>query len=773
VSATRWLTALKILFFLSGSTGLVFEVLWTRQLSNLVGATSVAMTCVFSVFIVCLSLGALIASRLRIYDRRALYAYGILEILIGLFGWGVTLLMLHGDVQLVRYIPLTAGTGDVLVQMLATFVLIGIPTTAMGATLPLVMNAVRQKALPSSQVAGLYGANVIGGATGALACGFVLLWQLGVTGTAVLALVIDVVLGLVAFGLARMLKETHETADEAPSPAPAKPPAGRRAHPLLYPGLAFLTGLFTLCFELLWGRMAKLYMGDRTMATSTLLFIYLSCMALGSFAVGVLYRRRKTTSLSEGLGRFGTMLAVAAPIHLVGVALIHWIIATPTFAPSIQNAVLPRIAFSYVAMLIPVTVLGMAFPFLMQTAGRIDERPGLAVGTLYFINSVGAALGALLGGFLAPRTVGTLVGFLLTALATVVVALLCFAAGPGSQARRLVRSGVAIGALILAALTMPRDLRIYDEGQTLIDHKEDEYGIQLLTQKENGDLHVKSNRLYVAYTLGPLVTNFTQETISYASCLLSESCDDVLNIGTGYGITAGAFTVLDEPRQVTTIEILPFVCDHQSTFGPWNFNYLEDPRATLLCTEGRRWLAASDTTFDIISVNVLDPYVPGSSSLFTTDFWEMAKQKLSPGGVYSQLIWGPDANRLLAGMRTVFPTVLQFPGGWKDTFNVIAFAEPTDPRLRLERITPRMQEAMAKFRAAFPAMPERAEDFFTQNLQTALRLDELARRDPPQLLLHTDDMPILEFRLARGDGLTETYEQYKKTSAFDSVTVKP
>ena len=178
-------------------------------------------------------------------------------------------------------------------------------------------------------------------------------------------------------------------------------------------------------------------------------------------------------------------------------------------------------------------------------------------------------------------------------------------------------------------------------------------------------------------------------------------------------------------------------------------------------------LASSEDRFDVIAVNVMDPYLPGSASLFTTDFWRIAKSRLAPGGVYSQLIWGPDANRLLQGLRTVFPTVLQFPGGWKDTYNVVAFAEATEPRLHLDRLTPAFRQALAKFDILDPS------DVFGRGLAEALRMEREARQQSSDLVLHSDDMPILEYRWARGDRQTDTYESYWKTSMFDSLTVSP
>src|SRR5262249_62317396 len=124
--------------------------------------------------------------------------------------------------------------------------------------------------------------------------------------------------------------------------------------------------------------------------------------------------------------------------------------------------------------------------------------------------------------------------------------------------------------------------------------------------------------------------------------LLAGQCRDVINIGTGYGITAGTFTRYDDVRSIETAEILPFLVARQQMFSRHNFAYWTDPRVTLREGDGRHLLLTSPRAFDIVSVNVLDPYLPGSSLLFTTDFYEAVKERLRPGGVMTQLLWGND-----------------------------------------------------------------------------------------------------------------------------------
>jgi spermidine synthase len=185
-----------------------------------------------------------------------------------------------------------------------------------------------------------------------------------------------------------------------------------------------------------------------------------------------------------------------------------------------------------------------------------------------------------------------------------------------------------------------------------------------------------------------------------------------------------------------------------------------------LCTDGRHALAISDEKYDLIVVNVLDPYTPGSSALFTTDFWELAKSHLNPGGVYAQLLWGPDAERLVQGLASVFPKVIRFPGGWEDAFNVVALMDDGDPQFHVDRLSSEARRALRRFSIGDP------ERYFRDAVRRSLVFDSRAAGQPP-LAFHTDDMPILEYLWIRGDPYTPRDVDYENTSIFDSLQVQP
>ncbi len=751
----RWRAAVSTLFFLSGSTGLIFEVLWTRLISSLVGGTAIAMTCVFMVFIVALSFGARLAGRVEATGREALMRYGLVEIAVGLLGFALTMLMLYGRDSLIATLGGIIGLQGVWSWVLISAVLIGPPATLMGLTLPLALNALSGFTSPREHVTTIYGINILGGATGALLTGFLLIWKLGITGTALLAMGLNIAIGAVSLAVwwaTRRVTTTREAPSAAVDATASQAPGAsmEASTKWLFFSIALFGGLASLGYELLWGRLAKFILGDRTMATATLLAIYLTCMALGSFEVKRLAEKFGWKTPERLFTTSALILLIAALAH----PLMWWVtqaILTSGFADVLfaQGNTLVRMVLMMLLILAPAAILGVSFPLLMYGAQELDELPSAVVGRLYFVNSIGAAIGSLAGGYYLPRLVGTANSFFIFTGILVVMAVVCLAAAKPA-ASRLVPHAVCGAAIILCVALAPRQLLFFDtEHETLVDTAEDEYGIQVTTRDDEGMLKVKNNRVYIAYKLGRAITNLAQEYIAYASCMLAPSCSEVLNIGTGYGITAGAYTLMKDVDTIVTVEMLPYVFEHQRMYEPYNHEYLDDDRVERVLGDGRQYLTRSERTWDIISVNVMDPYMPGSSELFTTEFWELAASKLDDDGVYCQLFFGSDVDLLYKGISQVFDSVLLFEA-YKGSYNVVAFKNrPEDLHMRLERMTPEARDA---FHAV--TKRKRVEAYWPAALVEAQArskaFDEKVAGLPERV--HSDNWPVLEYRWSQGMG---------------------
>ncbi len=189
-------------FFLSGLTGLVYEILWTRMIVKVIGSAPFAISIVLTIFMGGLGLGSYLAS--RTIDRvqnpaRLVRIYGLLELAIAAYGLALPLL-------LVVFRPLFAIVynqlfNHFLLYNFFTFigcsVLLCIPFICMGATLPILCRFyVTNLSHLGTHAGRLYGLNTIGGALGALLCGFWLINFFGMTGALIFAVLVNGIIGL-------------------------------------------------------------------------------------------------------------------------------------------------------------------------------------------------------------------------------------------------------------------------------------------------------------------------------------------------------------------------------------------------------------------------------------------------------------------------------------------------------------------------------------------------------------------------------------------------
>jgi predicted membrane-bound spermidine synthase len=726
---------LAAVFFLSGAVGLAYETVWTRLFAGVLGSTALSMVVVFSSFLLALATGAWLFGKSASRGRAAVALYGVMEIAIGVTAAGAGALLLWGRTWLISEVPATGGFfADTAVHMVVCLALTGVPTLLMGGTLPVLMNGVRAWTLPQKAIGWLYGWNTMGGAAGALATGFFLIWQIGVWGTLLAGAAANVVVGIVALAIARNAPAAEAATAE---PAPAREPLNREG--LAWLGLAFSSGFVVLASEVLWGRMARFLLGDRTLAVSYLLFVFLIALGAGSMLAPLVGRR-----FGGGRAAVGAILLAAAAVQSAAVLLARGAIGGGMSAGGLAG----RLVLAWLLIAPPAVALGLTFPLLAWSARQLNDLPGRVIGSLYFVNTLGAVAGAVLAGFAVTRSIGTLAGFLaLTGLQVALGALLLATGAAGTRARWIAAAALpAFGAL---ALVHPLRLDVLRPGETLADYREDEYGVQLMTRTSDGRLRVRNNRVQLVYDLGHPQTSHAQQMAAHYTVLLADGCADVVNVGTGYGITSGAYTLYPDVRRIETVEILPFLADRQPDFAPYNFNHTADPRVRLHVGDGRHFLTASARAYDIISVNVLDPYLPGSSLLYTVDFWEEARARLKPGGAYTQLFWGQDVGLLLKGLRRVFPAILCFPAYGGTSYNVVAFGEPREPssfKLHLSRLGPSAERELRRFSDAPPA------EFLQGELRAAIglaaQLESVSARETGRL--HTDAHPILEFRWAHG-----------------------
>lgn len=697
------------LLFFSGFAALCYEVLWSRQFGKILGSTATANSAVFSAFLSSMALGAFWWSRYRPkFNNRKLY--GILECAAGICSGIVTISLLHMETFWAGLIPQSGWFLMVLSkQFLLAFLLLGVPGFLLGGTLPVLLDAIRVG--DKSSLPWFYGVNTLGAAGGALASGGLLIWHLGIQGTLAVAVVLNLGVGMAAFFF------LHDV--EQQEPLPTTRPLWTKRELMI----AFWSGFLILGFEVVWARLARFLLGERTIAVAVLLALYLSALGLAGLLAPWIARKQNQAIAKVCSG--------AAFLQLGGLylAIQKVPIQEPSFSGRFTNLAL--------ALFVPVLVSGLVFPILLYQVRGQSKQPGRVLGMLYLVNTTGAVFGAIFVTYAITRWRGTVgAGLFLVVL----FCLLGLIAGKKPPAHCWVSLIMVLG---LGVLILPPQLSFHTVNENVVAYEEDEYGVHQVLS-EGPTFTLRSNKLNLIAPLGKAATDEAQQMAAHLSTLLADQATSVLNIGTGYGITAGTFTLYPEIESIESVELLPFVARNQELFADYNFRYYQDPRVKIVIGDGRHRLLSGETKYDIISVNVLDPYLPGSSSLYTVDFWKQARSRLKPGGVYTQLIWGEHAHLLAKGLETIFPRVYYFPAYQGPCYNIVALNEPgeSSPLFHLERLNPKTKLAISRFTNA-PADEylKAAKARANSSARTVKQRIEQLQETP----LHTEDFPHLEY----------------------------
>jgi spermidine synthase len=403
------------------------------------------------------------------------------------------------------------------------------------------------------------------------------------------------------------------------------------------------------------------------------------------------------------------------------------------------------VLFILVMVVFPATALGLIFPLTLAARPAGGGNRASWVGLVYGFNTLASLLGSLASGYVLINYIGSngLIAFNSALLMVSLVGLVYAFRKHFRPTDHALAVAAGVGFL---AIILPRGTEVPPvvEPAGAIVRSEDAHGIFSVVRVDEGRLRVLNNRTELVYHYGDPITQYVQETQAYFPMLYAPRLENVLNIGSGYGITAGAFAQVAEVRSIDAVEIVPALVEHAKLFSPGNHGYHENPRVRVHITDGRHFLATTPARYDIISVNLSDPYLPGSSSFFSREFYELARSRLSEGGVLTQHIFGPDVGSLYHGIAEVFPHVKAIPS-YGNGLTVIASMAPLKPHQR-DVFFSKYDEGRALLGpigldgglAGFEKLIALGDD----------ELRELASRAPEFRI--SDDMPTLEFRRIPG-----------------------
>ncbi|MDR3615686.1 MAG: hypothetical protein P4L53_19160 [Candidatus Obscuribacterales bacterium] len=685
-------------FFVSGFTALLYEIVWQRLLVRITGATMPATVAIFSLFMLGLALGSFFSIKSCEKSINAWKMYALSELVVAFMGLSILYLSEQSTVEFINaYLSSTSRALWVranLVFLLAAvaFVAVTIATTAMGAafnfgirallTQRAEMNSVAT-AEPQHRIDGsesinhAYIWNICGAAFGSICGAFLCLPNVGLTATALLACALSL---LLAGGLwsgqskfARIVPVEFFVVE-------------RKADRFVFLALAFSFSFISMSLEITWTRLLCLVCGSSTYAVGGVL-----AAILVSLAAGAVVSRRYNANVGESyfllLNDCAGFAAFFLSISLLTLPLLTWLIlwmqnflGNSAFPVSIQFF-LPRISIAFLLISGSAFFLGQAIPLLIKLANS-EQQSVKATAYVMTSSTAGSICGALLTAFfIIPNDCfvsGIETALIISVCALSLLCVICsrFALKSFTIRAAALSFGLIVVSLLIVCLHPLWQSRLMSLGPSFVQtstrpflsfaqfkNRYNAAAEKCLFYKEGSSATVtvetneKANVIYLksngkVESSLPIDWHLPAPTSDYETQLFmgivpvlchGQNARDLnaLTIGFGSGITSGLLLSFDQILHLTTCEIEPVIyrCVRffdNSNFRPLRKEWIESGRVKLECADARAYLNQNNALFDIIVSQPSEPWVSGSSDLFTVEFFRLAKSRMKPGGVFLQ-----------------------------------------------------------------------------------------------------------------------------------------
>lgn len=688
-SRRKWLEFLLFLaFFLSGTAGLAYQVVWARYFGLFIGGTSYAHTIVLGTFMGGLALGNAIFGRVADRISNRLLLYGLLEV-----GIGVTCLIFpwfFGQLTTV-YLPAAESVGfgspvTLWLKLALCAVSILAPTVMMGGTLPVVVrHIVADMAELGHQIGKLYFVNTFGAMFGTLLCGFVLIAKFGLDATMYVGAAFNLAIGLFFLAAAVTNKsisapqntdEASPSGDNAATERPAADGSYLNADYVYDRGRVRITlwciaisGAVSMSYEVIWTRVVSLVLGSSTHSFTMMLVTFIGGIAAGGVAASRMMTADATSRIAGaepmrlfGLAQLGIAFFVAILIPMVEQLPFAFNVLSSVFQrqPEVYPMYLAvQLVVCVALMLAPTVLIGTTLPLASRIAVSSAERSGTGVGNAFSVNTAGTLTGAVVTGLFVVPWLGLQLSLELCVVTNLVLGLILLNFAPGTSKKRSLN--VAIAGVCGAAafiLLMPKwdpsvlhaglyrqkewvatdfdTLKQSRQRMEVLFHKDGaNTSVAVMKHKVTGTLYMTVNGKTDAGTGNDMTT---QLWLGHLGMFLHPNPQKVAVIGLGSGITAGA--ALTHPRAtVDQIEISQAVVDGSAYFAPYNNNITANPRYRLHVGDAKEFFKLNpDKQYDIIVSEPSNPWIAGVGNLFTYEYFEEAKAHLTSDGIMVQWV---------------------------------------------------------------------------------------------------------------------------------------
>jgi spermidine synthase len=776
-------------FFLSGASALVLEMLWTRMLTLVFGSTTLAVSTVLTAYMGGLGLGSYLAGRVADRLRDPVRAYAAAEAAVGVYALLVPWVIGFYP-ALNTWLWTTFGDRYALLSTLrfvASAGLLLLPTTLMGATLPLLaryfVSRPQEFGEASGQLGRLYAVNLFGAVTGSFLAGFVFLPTIGVRATNVVAAGFNLTLaaGILTVRRLRARRAGLEgtALPEAGGETAAGPPLTEAPAPLVFTSAArravlfgfALSGATAMTLQVLWTRALAVVLGSSIFSFTIILLAFLVGLGIGSAAFARLCDRTRRPILLLGLVHLGIAICIGISYLLADKLpfLFTWLLSSTTF--NVDAVLVCQFVLACVSLLPATILMGAIFPITIKIVTADVRSVGRDVGSAYAINTLGAITGSFLSGFVVLPQLGLQKGIYVAVCAGLGLAAVLFLVAPGlPTGRRIAGAGAAV-ALALGGLALPRwNLVSFSVGFFRVSLAKDylertsrkqTWATPKLVYYEDGVATTVSvdqwGKVYSMKNNGKVDASNdadmpTQISVGLLPMLLYPHDEatrppKVALVGYGSGVTAGSITQFPI-ASLEIVELEPAIYRASRFFEDVNHRPLDNPKVTARVGDGRNFLGQRTDRFDVIVSQPSNPWITGVSNLFTREYFQSVKARLADGGIFCQ--WAQlyemapwNIKTIYRTLKDEFPHVLVFAAEDLSSDTILIASERPLP-IDVRRIAARLEHA-ATAKEARRAGWTSAHDIPAYLLLTSEELEAFTAGAVP----NTDDNARIEFQAPR------------------------
>jgi spermidine synthase len=761
----------------------MYQLIWVRKLVLIFGNTTYATSAILTAFMGGLALGSYLIGKYADRILKPLRYYGYLEFGIGASALAILFFFIPVSDAIYVWLARTIGSHIVvfnIVRFLFSIIILIVPTTLMGGTLPVISKFfIQQSDEFGGRIGRLYGFNTLGAVLGAFMTGFFLISWLGVDRTYWIAIILNIVVGIAAYLLSgsgmdqvseldgtekkrSKIKAAADGADTAISQYPS-----RTAKTVLW--LFGVAGFVSLAYEVVWTRSLIFFVSSTTYSFTIILTTFLVGIALGSFIMSRFVDRLK--GLIVWFGLFELIIAIAAisSIYLFrNMSSIQYTLLSIFSGENWNQVSIFLYITAFIILILPTMCMGAVFPIVNRIYVENIRKIGYGVGQVYMSNTIGAILGSFMSGFVILPLLGMSGSILFLAILNLAVGLIAFFLETQMGVRRSLRLAppVAAAVIFLAIVVSTFTTKPFFQGTagfqgTRLLHFKDTASATVSVLEKKDQLNIWGRNVRYLNVNGHNTAHTTysdmiiHKMLAHLPMLLVPEPKDALVIGFGFGNTCRSFLDYDFVKSVDCVELVAHEKETAEFFRTENEGVFEDERFEFIVNDGRNYVLATEKYYDIVSINSVDPKF--SPSLYTEEFYRLCRSRLNGNG---QLVaWLPIYGMSLEEVQSLVKSFIEvFPNSslwYNNPEHLLLCGTKGSFPIDLAQIKERME--MPAVRKSLASI--HLEDPYV-SLSTFFCGEKMLNTFAGTAVPHTDDFPVVEFsRISTKEMRPAVYEK--------------